>query len=466
MRSALLLMAALTLVPRLDGQGSTAPRRCQLVITEVGNELYRQELFASNVNWYGGGGVRMRCRAQEIFLQSDSVVATNGEVIQFIDRARYRDADVTIDADTLVYTKFSELLQATGHVRIVNQRDGAVLVAPRVDHFRASVGLRDTAETTAGIIGRATATLPVAANPEDSVPPGPYVITAGILRRTGGTTRGWDQVTIDRDALSGRGDTLVYLTGGVARATLRGTPAVMTRSGADSFTVTGETIVLDLREEELAGITAEGEGQVVGGAGDVRGESVRLAFEEGLLTGTDAWGRGDGARLLAEGYDIRGDSISIETPAERLSQLRVFGQGVMIELLDDSTAQAADSIPADSLPPIRNTIAGNTLVASFADIDSAGTLLTRLREITAVGNATSLFSRDVIRNGAPSPTINYTRADTIIVQMRGGDSTGVSLVRAYRGSQPVDGIQLERASLRPSTPADSTAVRRPEGSGR
>jgi hypothetical protein len=463
MRSTLLLMAVLTLVPRLDGQGSTAPRRCQLVITEVGNELYRQELFATNVNWYGGGGVRMRCRAQEIFLQSDSVVATNGEVIQFIDRARYRDADVTIDADTLVYTKFSELLQATGHVRIVSQRDGAVLVAPRVDHFRASVGLRDTAETTAGIIGRATATLPVTAGPEDSVPPAPYVVNAGVLRRTGGTTRAWDQVTIDRDSLSGRGDTLVYLSGGVAQATLHGTPAVMTRSGADSFTVTGETIILDLLEEELTGITAEGEGHVLGGAGDVRGESVQLAFEDGMLTGTDAWGRGDGARLLAEGYDVRGDSISIETPGERLSQLRVFGQGVMIERLD-STAQAADSIPTDSLPPIQNTIAGNTLVASFADIDSAGTLLTRLREITAVGNATSLFSRDVIRNGAPSPTINYTRADTIIVQMRGGDSTGVSLVRAYRGSQPVDGVQLERASLRPSTAADSTAARRPEGS--
>ncbi|HRP08892.1 MAG TPA: hypothetical protein PLL69_10435, partial [Gemmatimonadales bacterium] len=43
-----------------------------------------------------------------------------------------------------------------------------------------------------------------------------------------------------------------------------------------------------------------------------------------------------------------------------------------------------------------------------------------------------------------SPTINYTRADTIIVVMQTGDSVKVLEMRAF-GS--VDGIQLEQESL-------------------
>lgn len=465
MRHSVVLLALLTLAPSVAAQEPGA-RRCQLVIDSVGGEMLRQELNQVNVNWFGGGGVAMHCRNQEVFLQSDSAISINGQVVQFIGRAQYRDSDVTLDADTLVYyAQPTEWLQALGNVRIVSSEDGAVLVAPRVDHYRPGPG-RDSAETIAGILGRATATLPVRQAAGDTTSPGPYVVDAGTIRRRGGTTLAWDSVTITRDSLTGRGDTLVYLRGDLERATLTGRPAHMSRRGADAFTVTGNVIVLGLEGEELTSLDASGAARVIGEVGDIRGESVRLVFVEGALTGTEAWvaapGRGEDARILAQGYDIRGDSIAVDTPGERLRELRVFGRGRMVEPLD-STTPAPDPTVVDSLPPIQNTITGRHLVASFEDVDSAGTLLTRIRRIFATGEATALFARDVIRDGQPSPTINYTRADTILVEMREGDTTGVAVVRAYRGGRPVDGVQLERATLRQAATADSAAARRPEG---
>jgi len=56
------------------------------------------------------------------------------------------------------------------------------------------------------------------------------------------------------------------------------------------------------------------------------------------------------------------------------------------------------------------------------------------------------------KDGKRSPSINYTRADTILMQMRQGDSSGVSAVQAYGH---VLGLQQETASL-PKKKTDST----------
>ena len=122
----------------------------------------------------------------------------------------------------------------------------------------------------------------------------------------------------------------------------------------------------------------------------------------------------------------------------------------------DSATVVPDSLPGDSVSTDsttasvdeRDTLWGEQIVASFGDVDSAGTIVSRLRLITAIGTAASLFSRNVDRGATVTPSITYTRADTIVIVMRTDDTTGVLEVRARRGAEPVDGVQLERASLR------------------
>jgi hypothetical protein len=439
--------------------------RCRLELEQAGL-LERQQLFADNENWYGSGGVRMRCHGQEVFLRSDSAVVTKSgqsEVGQFIDQAQYRDEDVTIDADTLVYFGASETLQVLGNVVILTHESGATLTSQRVDYLREAEGVRDTAETVSPPMEtRVRMVLPVNSDDSLSIVRSSYVITSDGLRRKGEVTRAWGGVTVDRDSLAGRGDTLVYVTGDVDEATLIGAPARFSRTGADSFSVAGTEVVLSLDGEALNSVVAHDDAEIRGTSGDIFGPFVSLTFSDGLLDHMNAWGsgRGGNGRLVADGYDIQGDSIVVESPAERLKEIRVFGNGMMLEPFDSTVSVEIDSETGDTLPPIQNRITGSGITASFVDYDSSGTIVSRLSQILATGSATSLFSRDTERNGENSPTINYTRADTIIVVMLTGDSSGVSIVRAYAGGEPVDGIQLEKASLR-GTPTAIPSVALP-----
>jgi hypothetical protein len=430
-------------------------RRCSLEVLNVDREGSRDERLQGNVNYFAAGNVRLRCIGQPIFLDGDSLESYNAQVIRLITAARYRDDDITLDADTLTYLKGSEMLQARGNVRIVNRASGSTLEGPYVDYLRAVRALgRDSSETTA--IGRPTVQYRVPRAVGDSVDPSPYVIVADGLRARGSAHLiGWGRVTVDREALSGQGDSLVYESGADDLAVLIGEPASMVRAGEDSFRVTGRRVELGLRGEALRIVRAFGGGHVVGSTGEIIADSTALEFAEGELVQTLAWDRADGAHVLASGYDVRGDSVAIDTPGERLRELRVFDRGILVEPEPDSAAVAgvdSAAVPADSagVDDIRNTMTGTRITARFVDHDSAGTLQTRLMDIVAIGNATSLFAREVARDGRVSPTVNYTRADTIVVTMKSGDSTGVAEVRAFGN---VDGLQLERESL------ERTAVR-------
>jgi hypothetical protein len=123
----------------------------------------------------------------------------------------------------------------------------------------------------------------------------------------------------------------------------------------------------------------------------------------------------------------------------------------------DSTArQSADQ-------SIRDQMTGDRITARFIDADSAGVRQTQLLEMIAIGHATSLTSREVEREGQMEPTINYTRADTIIVKMKTGVAPGVDEVQAFRGQEPVDGIQLERARPGGTTLPRLPGAARPAG---
>src|SRR5690606_7609762 len=107
------------------------------------------------------------------------------------------------------------------------------------------------------------------------------------------------------------------------------------------------------------------------------------------------------------------DSLVIDSPAQRLSAIRGFG-----------TAWLGGDI--DSVSGERNWMRGDTVLAAFADSDSAGTTRTVLRRIEARHSAQS-YQLDT--SGAPGgrvvkPGINYARGDVITVTMKAGERRG------------------------------------------
>ncbi|HET9134559.1 MAG TPA: hypothetical protein VFN90_09665 [Gemmatimonadales bacterium] len=465
------VLVATVLVPMVLGAQRPAERRCQFELVSSDRELVRQE-FGTNVNLFVGGNVRLRCIGQNVRLEGDSVESFNQQVIRVMTRARYVDQDIDLRADTLTYTAADERLIARGSVRIVNRLNGSTLDGTSVDYLRAVKGIRDSAEVTA--INRPTIRFAPSKDAGDTVTPTPYVVVADRFRGTGSSLLwGWGGVTIDRDSLRGRGDSLRYVSSTDTEIDLFGNLASFRREGADSFEVIGRQVVLGVAGEVLRRVRAYGEGRVRRAESDAKGDSVALAFTDGKLERTIAWGRASGAEVRSGGYDIFGDSVDVVTPGERLRELVVVGRGVLKSPLDSAAAAdsavvarpdstVADSVAADSgaVPTRdRDTLWGNQIRATFEDVDSAGTLVSRPRLITAHGEARSLFSRLVEKDGTTSPSITYTRADTILIYMKGGDSTGVSRVVAIRGGEPVDGVQLEQASLGRQRPSLGAARR-------
>lgn len=443
----LTLMAALVPMVALTAQKPATPRRCQLDVLSVDREGYYED-FQAGVNYFAGGNVRMRCRNQPVFLDGDSLASYNQEVIWLITRAHYRDESIDLRADTLIYRKADERLQMRGNVVGQNLANGSTLKGPWVDYLRGVPGIRDSAEVIAQ--QRPILTYRVARAVADTTDPLPYTVTADVLQSRGSSwSQGWGNVEVERGGLHGRGDSLLYVSGMDELMTLIGAPASLTNMEEDSLLVSGKRVRLGLEGEALRRVDAFGGGTVRRGDLLVDADSTILDFAAGELSFLRAWDDTRPAKVLASGFDVRGDSIAIATPGERLKELEVFRHGAIVQPLDSVLpASPSDSTTSDSLPPIRNTMTGMHIVGSFVDHDSAGVLVSRLSRILATGNATALFSRTVQREGTPSPTINYTRGDTIVVEMQVGDSSKVREVRAYRGSLPVDGIQLERATLR------------------
>ena len=425
-----------------------APKRCTLELERaVGREAAQIVPFEGNENYYFGGDVRFRCQGQNVRIGADSVESMNGDVVRFITRAYYRDADVAVRADTLTYFKQGERLEARGSVHVITTGDSTTLDGPYLDYLRAVKGIRDSAESVA--MQRPTLKVrPKRAATDTTADKGPYTIVADLLRGFGSSRlSGRGNVTINRSDLAGQGDSLLYTTGTAGRTILTGAPASWRRTGPDSFRVTGKDIRLGLTNEVLDDLRAYGDGDVHQDSTRVSGDSVALRFKDGKLEQTDAWGRTTQARATRAGYDITGDSVVVKTPGEILESIFVRGRGSIQNPVDTTIALPVPDSTADSTATPkreRDTLWGNRIAAQFAQADSAGTMLTRLVRVEAIGTARSLMTQQVEKNGKTTPTINYSRADTIRVTMKPFPGSGFDEVRM---NGHVDGVQLETASL-------------------
>jgi hypothetical protein len=93
--AAVLLAGAWLLVPApLLSQG----QQCIFQIDNVDRQGAVVET-PQGTNYFAGGNVRLSCRGTKISMESDSVAAYGGNVVQFIGRVKYRDSTLTMDAD-------------------------------------------------------------------------------------------------------------------------------------------------------------------------------------------------------------------------------------------------------------------------------------------------------------------------------------------------------------------------------
>src|SRR5215207_8027041 len=156
-------------------------QRCTFQIDNVDRQGAVNET-STGTNYFAGGNVRLSCRGMKITMQSDSVAAYGGNIVQFIGNVKYRDSTLAMDADFGTYYKTGERWEARGHVDTRNARTGSTLTGPSLDYYRVVEGVRDTLEMYA--IGRPK----IRYVESDSVPGRPvepYLIVADRVRFKG-----------------------------------------------------------------------------------------------------------------------------------------------------------------------------------------------------------------------------------------------------------------------------------------
>jgi hypothetical protein len=410
-------------------------QRCVFQIDNVDRQGALKET-PSGTNYFAGGNVRLSCRGTQISMQSDSVAAYAGNVVQFIGHVRYRDSTLTMDADFGTYYKAGERWEARGHVNTRNLRTGSTLTGPSLDYYRVVPGVRDTLEMYA--VNRPTIEY-VESDTAGGRKIEPYVIVADRVRFKG-NDRIWagGKVTIDRSDFAARSDSMRLDTGQGSDGTLIGGEPVLRGISADSFRLTGKRIDLGLQQREITKVAAKGQGHAVNRDWDLTADTIAIDLKARKIERTLAWGTTTRPYAVSTSYAMRADSLALDSPGQRLQEVRGYRKAWLGGTVDSATKE-------------RDWMRGDTVVARFTPSDSAGMKRAVLSRIEARARAQSYHLE---RNDKTPrrPSINYARGDAIVVTMKeaGGGVDRVDI----RGK--VDGIQLEATGDTASRPADTT----------
>jgi hypothetical protein len=431
---AVLLAAARLLVPPpLLAQG----QQCVFQIDNVDRQGAVVET-PQGTNYFAGGNVRLSCRGTTISMQSDSVAAYGGTVVQFIGRVKYRDSTLTMDADRGTYFKSRERWEARGRVVTKNLVTGSTLTGPSLDYMRVVKGVRDTMEMYA------TARPSIQYFPSDTggQKPEPYVIVGDRVRLKGDDRIfAGGKVTVDRSDFASRSDSLRLDTGPGGDGSLIGGRPVLRGLGADSFSITGNRIDLKLEGRELTYLLAKGNSKAVNQEWELVADTIALDVNRRKLEQTLAWGDSLRPSATSTSYAMKADSLALDTPGQRLKEVRGFGRAWLGGTVYQPTKD-------------RDWMRGDTVIARFASRDSAGTQRAVLSQIQARKAAQS-YHLEPNERDSTLPSVNYARGDVITVTMRKGPATAGSGVDRVDIRGKVDGIQLEAAP--PSAaPSDST----------
>jgi hypothetical protein len=387
-------------------------------------------------NYFAGGNVRLSCRGTKISMESDSVAAYGGNVVQFIGRVRYRDSALTMDADRGTYIKSRERWEARGKVVTKNLVTGSTLTGPSLDYLRVVKGVRDTMEMFA--TGRPT----IQYFPSDTggQKAEPYVIVGDRVRLKGDDRIfAGGKVTVDRSDFASRSDSLRLDTGPRGDGALIGGRPVLRGIGADSFSITGTRIDLKLEGRELTYLLAKGNGKAVNKEWELVADTIALDVNRRKLEQTLAWGDSLRPSATSTGYAMKADSLALDTPGQKLREVRGFGRAWLGGTVHEPTKE-------------RDWMRGDTVIARFAARDSAGAQRAVLSQIVARKAAQS-YHLEPNERAPTRPSINYARGDVITVTMKDGPATAGSGVERVDIRGQVDGIQIEAAP--PSTSPDT-----------
>ena len=439
---------------------TSAGRPCVLVVDSLAR--VHQVNSGADTNVYMAGGVLAHCAGSGTTFRSDSAAYYGGvKRWDMVGRAHLRDTTLTLDANQIIYYLKQGRLDAHNNVVAVNRENHSTLRGPNLTYYRAVQGVRDTTETYA--TQRPAIDYRGAGASDTSEP---YVIVADRFRSKGNDRMWWGgTVTVDRSDLAARGDSM-SMDQTAGRGLLVGHPSV-TGKGSQTYTLTGTLIEMGFTQREMTAMKALGNGRAAGTDWTLTADTIHLALAERKLQRAFAWGPKDSihARAISSTTTLTGDSLALDTPNQMLSEARSYRHA-------HSTSKR-DSTTADSLA---DWIDGDTLLAHWIQApDTTGKQRATLNRVVARGSGKAFTHsypakpdttrprpiRPVHPIGPDSlkadsadnrPSIDYTKADVIVIDMDRGKIQQVSAAGHVNGTHLDPVAAKDTTKTKPAKP--------------
>jgi hypothetical protein len=418
-------------------QAADAPKgRCKFEIDQSPSTSFiANKLPSGQYNSYLGGGVTARCRAQNIVLKSDSLEQYGDEGrFYFIGHVDYREPRLKLKSEFLTYFQRDERILAINTVD-AQLPSGSSLKGPSLEFFRPIPKVRPKQQGIA--IGRPT--MSIIDKDAQGKPQPPVNLTGNSIWLNGDSiVASSGNVVVVRPELTATGDSL-YLDSGQGLLRIMRNPRMVGTKGRP-FTLTGETIDLLTRKKKLERILAKNRGVAVSEDLNLKSDTIDFRVSDDLLQRAIVWGKSR-AFATSPSQTISADSIDVLMPAQKVKEMHAVRGASALGLPDTTKFNLAPDDRFDRLT-------GDTIVAQFDSTPARDTTTKpRIRELVAIGNATSYQHLAPQDTSLRLPAINYICGKRITVTF---DSAKVRRVEIVNSDPPCSGAYAEPH-------ADSTA---------
>lgn len=441
----------------LAAQPAAAQDATCSVVQRPSNRFFNYRLPSGQYNqFWGGGGITMRCPSRGITLVADSLEQYGDERRVFmIGNVSYSEPRLAVKANYLTYFLADERIVASGDV-VATLPSGSTLRGPQAEYRRAVPRVRDVSELHS--IGRPTVTI-VQQQPRQRPAgaagatgnQGPTTVTANILYVRGDSLlHASGQVDIVRTDFGARGDSVFMNTSSEYMRLMR-SPVIEGRSGRP-FTLIGTVIDLFSRNRQLDRVLAQGAARARSEDMTLSSDTIDLRVTDDLLQSAVAWGRTRRAEALSQTQRITADSIDVRMPAQRVRAMHALG---------DAYAEASPDTTRFSTTE-KDWLRGDTIVALFDTARAApgDSARAQIREIIAFVQARSYQHMPPRDTTLRCPAISYVRGDSLRARFEDGQVRTVDVVK---GSELSGGIIAEpdstcRPGAAPAGAAPATGV--------
>ena len=428
--------------PAKKAASSATTRNCVLDFADSPPEtrLLYTRLPDSTANTFIGGGFVGRCQGENNRISADSAEQfESAGIVNMYGNVVYEEPNkLRVTAAHATYFTREGRLFADGGVVATQLATGSTFSGPNIEYYRVMPG-RPVAKLVAP--NRPTAQL---IEKDSTGKPGqPTIVTADRFEDVGDTlVLGWGDVIITREKIIGRSDSLAYnKTTQLAR--LVRAARIRSLDTSQAFTLNGDTIDLFTTDKKLDRVFALHSATATNRDLVINAERIDLRLKEQKIDEAYAFGKGR-ARAKTPQQDVEADSMRIVLTDQRPREVRAIGGAVAKGVADTLKIKSAD----------RDMLRGDSLFAYFdtAQVATDTSKQTRIKEIRAFGNASSLFQIASKKGPTAPPALNYVRGQRIFVQFDTGS------VRDVRVDSSASGLYLEPA---PDSLADSTVKKPP-----